>query len=108
MIYKKRNRSKAKVLLVLFDKRVNQHSLEGMEIKNISRCSKVSQKYLWRRMTTWAKWHYIKREIGDNGRSVYSILQKGINFLEKLSTCEVEELLAEIRGKSELDFIAGE
>lgn len=95
------NRSKSKVFLVLFNKRVNMKEPDGLGVKTMSNYSKVDYRYIRRKVKLWACWHYLKREKGPNGRYVYSILQKGINYLTRLSSAEVEELLAEIRGTND-------
>lgn len=101
MIIGRRNRSKAKVLLVLFEKRVHLKEPDGIGTRELANRSTVKYDVVRACIGKWTKWRYIKRH-KESWPYAYSILQKGINFLAKLPPEQIEELIEEIKYKRNL------
>ena len=91
----KRNRSKTRIFILLFNTQGNY-----LSASEISEASGISYDYCRNRLPYWAKWGYIRRyvvrtKLGTSRK--YCISQKGVKYLQKAPSEIISEIMRELQ-----------
>ncbi len=82
----KHNATRSKVLIVLFDRKVQKHDNSGFSARDLYVNTGCNYGYLQQKLSKWVKWGYLSKYAGPNfdGRPTwyYRLAPRGRRFLE--------------------------